>query len=328
MAEKTLKKVVDELTCSICLDTYSNPKLLQCFHVFCQACLVRLVVRDQQGQLSLVCPSCRHSSPIPANGVAGLQSAFHINHLLQIMDEHRKAGDENVGEGEVACSLHGDRALELYCATCKELICFKCIMKGNGHHNHDYYEQSAIESHKKEISEVLQPVEEQLEAVNEALENVLARNKEIIFQQTSIKAEIHQSIRKLREALDIREAELIDQLQQHTQQKMETVASQQQHLEALQAQLRSCLQFTKEILQGDNQGNFMRMKTAIVNQIKELTSTVQSETLKPNIEADIIFFSPSNSLIACQQYGQVASLGVPDPAACCILSQGTEVTSV
>ena len=36
MAEKSLK---DKL---LCLDTYTDPKLLQCLHVFCQTCLVRL----------------------------------------------------------------------------------------------------------------------------------------------------------------------------------------------------------------------------------------------------------------------------------------------
>ena len=90
MAEKTLKKVEEELYCSICLDTYSDPKLLQCFHAYCRRCLVKLVVRDQQGQLIVTCPICRHDTPVPANGVAGLQPAFQINHLLEIMEEHKE----------------------------------------------------------------------------------------------------------------------------------------------------------------------------------------------------------------------------------------------
>ena len=32
----------DPLICSICLDSYKRPKLLPCFHTFCQACLERL----------------------------------------------------------------------------------------------------------------------------------------------------------------------------------------------------------------------------------------------------------------------------------------------
>ena len=44
MAEsKAIKKLEDQLNCSICLDTYTDPKLLQCFHVYCRKCLIKLV---------------------------------------------------------------------------------------------------------------------------------------------------------------------------------------------------------------------------------------------------------------------------------------------
>ena len=92
MAKEALEKVEETLNCSICLDTYTDPKLLQCFHVFCRQCLVPLVVRDQQRRHSLTCPSCRQVTPIPADrGVAGLQPAFYINHLLEIQDSLKKA---------------------------------------------------------------------------------------------------------------------------------------------------------------------------------------------------------------------------------------------
>ena len=90
MAEEALKKLEEQLNCAICLDTYTEPKLLQCFHVYCQQCLVKLTVRDQQGQLSLTCPTCRQVTPITGRGVADLQSAFHINHLLEVRQSFKK----------------------------------------------------------------------------------------------------------------------------------------------------------------------------------------------------------------------------------------------
>ena len=95
MARKALEKVKDQLNCSVCLDTYTDPKLLQCLHVFCQKCLVKLVVKDQQGQFSLTCPNCRQVTPVPANGVRGLQSAFHINRFLEIAEELREDVTKN-----------------------------------------------------------------------------------------------------------------------------------------------------------------------------------------------------------------------------------------
>ena len=93
MAENTIKKLEEQLNCGICLETYKDPKLLQCFHIYCRDCLERLAVRDQQGQLSLTCPTCRQATPIPANGVTGLQSPFQINRLLEILEQHKKAKD-------------------------------------------------------------------------------------------------------------------------------------------------------------------------------------------------------------------------------------------
>ena len=165
MAEKVLQKVEDELTtCSICLDSYTDPKLLQCFHVYCQGCLTRLV-SDQQRQLVLTCPSCHQVTPVPASGVAGLQSAFHINRLLGIMEEHKKEKDEPVHaensspsntpqdcQVTLCCSEHADEEVKLYCETCGKLICWKCAVKGLGkHHSHSHdLLDEAFEKYKKE----------------------------------------------------------------------------------------------------------------------------------------------------------------------------------
>ena len=49
------EKLEDQLTCAVCLDTFSDPKLLPCFHVFCKDYLERLVVKDRLAS----CPGSR-----------------------------------------------------------------------------------------------------------------------------------------------------------------------------------------------------------------------------------------------------------------------------
>ncbi len=92
MAEKVIKKLDEQINCSICLDTYTDPKLLQCFHTYCTKCLIPLV-RRREGQLTLTCPACRQVTPIPPNGIRGLQSAFQINDLIGIRDDLKKVKD-------------------------------------------------------------------------------------------------------------------------------------------------------------------------------------------------------------------------------------------
>ncbi len=153
MAEKVIEKLDEQLNCSICFDTYTDPKLLQCFHTYCTKCLIPLV-RGRQRQLTLTCPACRQVTPVPTNGVRGLQSAFQINDLIGIRDDLKKVKDlipsqEPVVDGDATsqtpsknitfyCSEHADREPELYCETCSKIICYKCVAKGGKHHDHDY----------------------------------------------------------------------------------------------------------------------------------------------------------------------------------------------
>ena len=151
-----LKKLEEGLNCSICLDTYTDPKLLQCFHTYCRKCLVPLVDRNQLG---LTCPICRQVTPIPDRGVAGLQPAFHINHLLEIQDSVKKLDDPAVTlEGAVGgamiaamnagssthavkhCREDLEKEVDLYCETCRELVCYKCVIRGGKHENHYHKE--------------------------------------------------------------------------------------------------------------------------------------------------------------------------------------------
>ena len=65
VAKQALKKLEDQLTCAICLDAFKDPKLLQCFHVYCKDCLQQLVVKNRQGQLSLRCPTADNPPSFP-----------------------------------------------------------------------------------------------------------------------------------------------------------------------------------------------------------------------------------------------------------------------
>ncbi len=331
MAEEALQKVEDQLNCSICLDTYTDPKLLQCFHVYCQKCLVKLVIRDQQGQLNLTCPICRQITPISARGVAGLPSAFQVNKLLEIVDEHKKAKDATDGGGEsteghqaIACSAssqksgtqfcseHSKKELELYCETCEDFICFHCVIKGGKHHSHDYeLLEKAFEKYKDDVSMSLEPLEKQLATINESLVHLDARCGEISDRQASIEADIHNSIRQLHETLDVRKTELIGQLHQITQEKLKSLATQRDQLETTQAQLSSCLTLVKESLKAGSEGEVLRMKTGIARQVKKLTATFESDILEPSTEADMIFL-PSDITTVCENYGSVSTSAAED----------------
>ena len=124
---QALKKLEDQLTCAICLDAFKDPKLLQCFHVYCKGCLERLVVQDQQGQVSVNCPTCRRSTLLPPpSTVADLQSAFHIHHLFDIQEAFEKVKEpEKVKCGKCTKAKEA-RTATSYCRDCGMFICATC----------------------------------------------------------------------------------------------------------------------------------------------------------------------------------------------------------
>ncbi len=96
-------------------------------------------------------------------------------------------------------------------------------------------------------------------------------------------------------------------------------------METIQAQLNSCIQFVTDSLKTGSQGEVLKMKTTIVKQVMELTTSFQPHLLKPYSEADIAFSSSLDVTVQCQQYGKISSLGSPYPSRCHATGKGLEV---
>ncbi len=327
MAEEVFKKLEEQLNCPICLDIYTSPKLLQCFHVYCQGCLVKLVKQDQQGELTVTCPNCRQVTSVPGSGVSSLQTAFHINQLLEIQDSVEKIKEPGFSqppdEDRVkilpdklhttilelrTCTIHAQKELELYCETCGELICSLCAIKGGVHYTHEYdLIGSAFEKHREQISPSLEPMESRLMIINQLLENLDQRCVEISDQRESILVDIDKTIARFHEDLDKRRKELVDQLDQLTHEKLKRLATQKDQIETIQAQLSSLLHFARENLQKENQEEVLRRKPMTVRQIKEQTAVFQSDALKLNSEADVVFSVLNDLTTLCRNFGQVST---------------------
>lgn len=139
LAEEALNKLGEQLNCSICLETYTDPKLLRCGHFFCLLCLEKLLVQDDRQRIIITCPSCRTVTRIPNRNVAGLQPAFHVSGLFCIQDYVKKINEalNSAGEDASDCSQHTQCHEMLYCKTCEKLICQQCFNQGGKHHSHD-----------------------------------------------------------------------------------------------------------------------------------------------------------------------------------------------
>ncbi|CAG0892837.1 unnamed protein product [Cyprideis torosa] len=101
---KDLKYII---TCSICLEVFSFPKMLSCQHTFCQLCLQNY----RTGRSTMItCPECRKPSQIPDEGVIGFPTNLSIQALLDALDKAESStngttGQENDAPGTGAADL-------------------------------------------------------------------------------------------------------------------------------------------------------------------------------------------------------------------------------
>ena len=225
------------------------------------------------------------------------------------------------------CSKHPTKELDLYCETCEELVCQHCTVRIHRDHQYDLV-SDAFQKHKDVLVASLQPVERQLDTVTKSLTQLDTQCQQITDQRETIVGNIHKTIRQLQEALEVRKTELIGQLDQITQRKLKTLATQRDQIELVQTQLSSCLDFVKESLRTGSEGEILAMKKPVVKQVEEITAEFKVEVLVPQERADIRFSASTPELTkTCQQFGKIYSCPV-SPEKCYATGKGLEVATV
>eukprot|EP00058_Branchiostoma_floridae_P002396 XP_002587884.1 hypothetical protein BRAFLDRAFT_87271 [Branchiostoma floridae] len=100
---------MEELTCSICLELFTRPKMLPCQHTFCQDCLQDLASR----KVPLRCPNCRQQVRLPPQGVAGLPDNLMAANMCERLQnqatlsgetgEQPQSGNRTLQAGKCPC---------------------------------------------------------------------------------------------------------------------------------------------------------------------------------------------------------------------------------
>ena len=130
-----LNNLHEEVSCSVCMSKYTDPKQLPCLHSFCLHCLNE-IQRTSGRRDKISCPECRQEFKVPDNGnLAALPTNFRINSLLDVLaiKECNTAG--------VKCENCNQRGKEShYCFQCCALWGGECITFHNGMKaNKDHY---------------------------------------------------------------------------------------------------------------------------------------------------------------------------------------------
>ena len=324
--KKLEKKLEEQLCCAICLNFYIEPKVLQCLHIFCKGCLLKLVDRNHK---EVTCPICRLETPVPSGGITSLQTAFQVNELLEIRKDFMKENtsivskefiEENSSSSKeflATCLEHNGRELELYCKKCEELACLKCVSMGENHYGHSYTTlKEGFNRYKIEVSPLVETMKISLQTFTDALKQINSCRDEIVDQQVTIEGNIHDSFRKIQEVLNARKTKLISHLYQITQRKLEALEDQKDKIETAKEQLNNSLELVSKSLETDKREETMKMKATIMNQVKKTSTSVQVDLFLPHAHADMEFSASPYIHKIGKNYGNVYATKEPHPSKC------------
>ena len=261
---KNLKK---QVTCSICLDTYTEPKTISCLHTFCCECLEKHA-RVSQRQGKFRCPECQAEINLPeGNRFDRLPNSFFHKSLLGVIEAEDRQAIPRQQQG--TCSQHTEERVRYYCSSCEVYVCPICVTEDHRGHAFDVLEK-AVQEGKKSIMSAVETIKEKanlfgaevrkLEETSEDVEMIIA----IAKQEVSEAAE--HVITKTRQ----QEKQLLESLEMTRRKRIERINSAKQELESLIKIINRAAEFAENLVQRRSDRDIIKNKNKLRQKLEEL----------------------------------------------------------
>ena len=122
LAKKGVKDLEEEITCAICHEHYTDPKVLPCCHYYCKQCIHHLTLRTGLDK-PFSCPECRKDTTLPEANVDNLPTGFFVNRMKELHSKLQLAQ----GKVEAKCEVCLESKAEAFCRQCTKFICADCV---------------------------------------------------------------------------------------------------------------------------------------------------------------------------------------------------------
>ena len=250
MASKVLVEH-SELSCSICLEVFEDPRALPCLHSFCYGCLEGWVKKSRSIK-TICCPLCKEVSPVPSGGLKTIKYNYFLADLVKRMDtievesRHRgvQGNKEDIKLSDVApfyCKAHPRHEVDQYCADCDFAACGTCLLRNHRHHNLvDIAEQAKISN--KQLQYILKQTTTMIQLIDQQIDDSNKYDKQSTTDIKNIKKQINKVIDGMIDKLNNQRGQLIkllDNIVKQREKVMMTVRDGQDFNKTAMTSLRS-----------------------------------------------------------------------------------------
>uniref|UniRef100_UPI00398F160A zinc-binding protein A33-like n=1 Tax=Pristiophorus japonicus TaxID=55135 RepID=UPI00398F160A len=262
----------EEAICSICLDFFTDPIIMECGHNFCRSCITQCWEKKEINS----CPECREEFP---------ERNLKVNRALANLAE--KARKLNLNTKEKGSKLHCEEhqeELKLFCETDKELICVIC-RDAREHKSHNFMPiKEAVEIYKGQVKSSLDYFTEKKSAVLETEQRQKQKISEIRVQSSSLQTRIASEYAKMHQILTEKEQNLIRDLREQEERILDTM---EKNLREIQKNLNSIQEKLSKLQKQMEQKDgliFLKEETCRKRRISEDDETVSLADTDLSIE--------------------------------------------
>ncbi|KAF7235289.1 Zinc finger protein RFP [Varanus komodoensis] len=281
-SRRLLKELCDEATCSICLEYFKDPVMLDCGHNFCQACLARCWGETARG---FSCPQCRETAQ-----QRSIRSNWQLANMIEIL---RKLEEDSRREGALGvCERHRE-PLKLFCRDDAAAICVVCD-RSKEHREHSVIPIEEVPQRSEEKAELKSLEKERELIVDQKLAEEL-RSQECLTQLEMEKQKVNSVFERMYNFLE--ELELL---------RLAQLGSLKKEIEEKQQE--SIAKFSEEISHLNNlitevEGTFQQPERELPQDIKNVLSRYekgharQQVDVSPGLEEKLRIYSQTNSAL-------------------------------
>ena len=261
---KNLKK---QVTCSICLDTYTEPKTISCLHTFCCECLERHA-RVSQRQGKFRCPECQAEIDLPeGNRFDRLPNSFFHKSLLGVIEAEDRQAIPRQQQG--TCSQHTEERVRYYCSSCEVYVCPICVTEDHRGHAFDVLEK-AVQEGKKSIMSAVETIKEKANLFGAELRKLGETSEDVEMIIAIAKQEVSEATEHVITKTRQQEKQLLESLEMTRRKRIERINSAKQELESLIKIINRAAEFAESLVQRRSDRDIIQNKNKLRQKLEEL----------------------------------------------------------
>ena len=319
MATSTVNPLEEHISCSVCLEVYTNPHILNCLHTYCYQCVLDV----KQGN-RVKCPECREYT-----NFREVKKDFKMESLIAINKNTSQKDDQLQ---ETVCDLCEDstKPVQSFCTNCKEHLCANCSKvhrRGRATKDHKLISFADLQkSTKQEMDKYIETITDE----ERKMDSKCTSNRELInnIKQAEGRqmAEVNRLRKSIIEDVNRHHDSLLSEIQSINQNTIRRLEQQGQMFAQAKQQLADKKQFLADVSETHDIALLTDTLKNLSEQLKQELAAIHSKLPRfdGNVRSSVNVIKGEDWKPAASTRIEVAGIAaVADPST--VLSSGTLV---